>query len=297
VVLLNDTQQDQLKQITARLRQLRQEKAIRLEEIAARTRIRPAVLQALDEERFEDLPEPVYVQGFIRRYADALGIDGAALAQSFPIGFTPLQLQETQNNTDKRPNIYIPLIVPYILLIAGASFGLFYVLNSHHTANSRNQTQITSTSSEHRTASIPLASTSNTTQLFSVNPTVSLATENPSDVEVTLKLQDKSWVRVKSDGKTVFEGILNKGEQKTWTAKKDLTVRSGNAGAVLVSENKSELKPLGSLGGVKQVTYTLKNEQATGGASPHVGGSRHDKGSPNPKLNKQQGKKQGAIRR
>ncbi|WP_310834505.1 helix-turn-helix domain-containing protein [Aetokthonos hydrillicola] len=270
MVLLDKTQQEQLKEIVAQLRQIRQEKAMRIEEIAANTRIRPAFLQALDEERFEDLPEPVYVQGFIRRYGDAVGIDGSALAQRFAITFTPPELHQDQQNTDKRPNIYIPLIIPYILVLAGAIFGLFYILNPHSTVESRNQKQFSPSASKPKTLSTPLASAINTgqksTQLFSATPTptASPATQNASSVEVTLKLQDKSWVRIKSDGKTVFEGILNKGEQKTWTAQKDLTIRSGNAGAVLVSENKQEPKPLGAVGGVKQVTYSVKREQGAG---------------------------------
>jgi hypothetical protein len=73
---------------------------------------------------------------------------------------------------------------------------------------------------------------------------------------VTVELQGESWVRVKADGKTMFVGTLNKGERKTWTANKKLTIRSGNAGAVLVSANKSEQKPLGDLGRAKTVTFT-----------------------------------------
>ena len=76
------------------------------------------------------------------------------------------------------------------------------------------------------------------------------------NVEVTLELQDTSWLRVKVDGNTEFEGDLTKGERRTWTAKKELTVRSGNAGAVLISVNKQPATPLGDQGAVKEVTFT-----------------------------------------
>jgi cytoskeleton protein RodZ len=39
----------------------------------------------MDEGKFERLPEPVFVQGFIRRYGDAVGLDGKQLALEFVV--------------------------------------------------------------------------------------------------------------------------------------------------------------------------------------------------------------------
>ena len=274
--LLNEAQEEQLKEIVAHLRQVRQEKSIRIDEIAAHTRIRPAFIQALEEGRFEELPEPVYVQGFIRHYGDAVGLDGAALAQTFATIFSPPKPEEHQENLSKKPNIYIPLAVPYILLLAMAAFGLFYILNPRRTADSHGQSQLSPSAAKQKTVptsvtSLPVASTPRQTIstkktvptpvaslpiASTPTPTVSPTTATASIVEVAIELQDKSWLQVKVDGKTAFVGTLNKGERRTWTAKKELTIRSGNAGAILVSENKKEPKPLGSLESVKQVTFT-----------------------------------------
>lgn len=92
--------------------------------------------------------------------------------------------------------------------------------------------------------------------LTTITPTPSPQEATTTPVEVTLELQDKSWLRVKVDGKTEFEGELKKGDKKTWTAKKEVMVRSGNAGAVLISTNKKQPAPLGSMGSIKQVTFT-----------------------------------------
>ncbi len=57
---------------------LRRERSLRnipLEEISQRTRISMKVLQALEEERWEDLPAEVYVRGFLRTYSRYLGLD------------------------------------------------------------------------------------------------------------------------------------------------------------------------------------------------------------------------------
>ncbi|UBF26565.1 DUF4115 domain-containing protein [Kovacikia minuta CCNUW1] len=97
-------QREKLKSIADYLRQERQEKAISLEEIAVKTFIPLRLLQALDTGHVDRLPEPVFVQGFIRRYADALGLDGWALAKSFPTESTPTEPEPVELTTPAPPS-------------------------------------------------------------------------------------------------------------------------------------------------------------------------------------------------
>jgi cytoskeletal protein RodZ len=137
VTFLNEAQVEQLKEISTHLRQVRQEKSIRIEEIAAQTMIRAGVLEALEQERFEELPEPIFLQGFIRRYGDALGLDGNAISH---ILITNVVRQDSKNaykkNSDSKRNTYIPLLLTYLLLLIGASAGLLHTLNPRLTAES-----------------------------------------------------------------------------------------------------------------------------------------------------------------
>jgi cytoskeletal protein RodZ len=284
VTSFNEAQQEQLKEIGAYLRQIRQDKSVRIEQITAQTLIRQAFLEALEEGRYEDLPEPIFVQGFIRRYGDALGLDGVALAKNFAINFFLLDSGNDGKKAQKNSSLHIPLAVPYVVLLTAASFILFFRLNPKSPADSVAHNQKPKASPQTTVASsptlspftTPVATTSSPASLatpttIASSPTLSpfttptTTTSSPeaspstlatSPVEVTVELQGESWVRVKADGKTMFVGTLNKGERKTWTANKKLTIRSGNAGAVLVSANKSEQKPLGDLGRAKTVTFT-----------------------------------------
>ncbi|MEH2312422.1 MAG: helix-turn-helix domain-containing protein [Nostoc sp.] len=129
MTLLNQAQVEQLKEITTHLRQVRQEKSIRIEEIAAQTLIRAGILQALEEERFEELPEPIFVQGFIRRYGDALGLDGNALSHTLISNVVCQDFNNDHKDSDNKLNTYIPLVVTYIILLVAASAGLLYTLN------------------------------------------------------------------------------------------------------------------------------------------------------------------------
>lgn len=247
----NDAQREQLKEIGAYLRQVRQEKSIRIEEITAKTLIRQAFLEALEEGRYQDLPEPIFVQGFIRRYGDALGVDGTALAKNFAINFFLFDSEnENKNkNSNQQSNIHIPLAVPYVLVLGVALFTLFFRLSPQNPAESVATSKSKASASPEKTVSNSIAPIASSVQTPSPTSTV-------SPVEVSIELQGESWLRVKADGKTTFEGTLNKGERKTWTANKQLTILSGNAGVVLVSANQKEQKPLGNLGSIREVTFT-----------------------------------------
>lgn len=55
----------------------------RLEDLAPQLHIRQAFLEAIENGRYELLPGPVYAQGFVRAYAESLGLDGDAVAARF----------------------------------------------------------------------------------------------------------------------------------------------------------------------------------------------------------------------
>lgn len=61
------------------LRARRLELGISLQDVAARTRVRRTYLSALENDRFDLIPGEVYVVGFLRIYADDLGLPFASL--------------------------------------------------------------------------------------------------------------------------------------------------------------------------------------------------------------------------
>lgn len=68
-----------MKSLGAFLRQKRQESGISLEQISADTRISMNMLLAIEEGKVEQLPAPVLVKGFLRAYADGIGLDPEAV--------------------------------------------------------------------------------------------------------------------------------------------------------------------------------------------------------------------------
>ena len=58
------------------LREARLRQSLELTEVERATKIRPKYLRALEDEQFELLPAQTYVKGFLRTYAEFLGLDG-----------------------------------------------------------------------------------------------------------------------------------------------------------------------------------------------------------------------------
>jgi cytoskeletal protein RodZ len=58
------------------LREARLRQGIEYPDIERVTKIRPKYLRALEDESFETLPAQTYVKGFLRTYAEFLGLDG-----------------------------------------------------------------------------------------------------------------------------------------------------------------------------------------------------------------------------
>src|SRR4051812_29009487 len=65
------------------LRKARTERGVELSEVERATKIRAKFLQAMEEDRWEALPAPVYARGFLDIYARYLGLDQKALLDKY----------------------------------------------------------------------------------------------------------------------------------------------------------------------------------------------------------------------
>jgi cytoskeleton protein RodZ len=74
--------------IGSSLREARMRQGLDFPELEERTKIRPKYLRALEDERFDLLPAPTYVRGFLRSYAEVLGLDGQPFVDEYNSRFT-----------------------------------------------------------------------------------------------------------------------------------------------------------------------------------------------------------------
>ncbi|NEQ30569.1 MAG: helix-turn-helix domain-containing protein [Leptolyngbya sp. SIO4C5] len=281
---LDSDQLEQLQEVGTYLRQVRHELSQSTEEIATRIFIRPSLLRAIEEADPDPLPEPVFIRGFIRRYGDALGLDGTELSKNFSVRTAmaystatappaayiakPLPPEPVATTTMDEPPAPPPsrrrsespnpgpllAIGAFVLVIIGAVVLLPNLLRSPTDAPE------------------PPPEAVNPEPIDPVTPEPEVAPESADDAEsaapastapvsVSVDLSGDSWMRVIVDGQSQFEGLLSEGSQETWEGQQEITVTAGNAGAVALSVNGQEATPIGNLGQVETVTYTPDSGQ------------------------------------
>ncbi len=234
-----------LQNIGCSLRQLRQEHSLSIEEVAERTRIQPRLLRALEEGQMDVLPEPVYIQGMIKKYGESLGVNALELAKSVPadqMQIVPLKSNRWDgfNRPQVRP---VHLYLSYIFMLLAAISALSHSLNN----------SVQSWEAAQRPAADTKLAAVKSTETVEEQPTVAAAVNEPLELEISAKTT--SWVKVVVDGKPAFEGRLNAGNAKTWTAKRELILTTGNAGGLVVTKNNTQLPDLGALGEKREVKF------------------------------------------
>jgi hypothetical protein len=110
------------------LREARLRQQLDFPELEQQTKIRSKYLKALEAEEFDVLPAPTYVKGFLRNYADALGLEGQLYVDEYNSRFVtgdedvPLRPRDYQ----RRPQTLGPRFeTRAVLLVVGAIAVIF----------------------------------------------------------------------------------------------------------------------------------------------------------------------------
>ncbi len=74
--------------VSLMLRQAREDRGLSLEDVARTTRIPLSTLTAIEDGDRTGLPAPIYVRGFVRAFARAVGVDPEEAVRALP-GMTP----------------------------------------------------------------------------------------------------------------------------------------------------------------------------------------------------------------
>jgi hypothetical protein len=87
------------------LREARLRQGLDFPEIEQATKIRGKYLRALEDEQFDVLPAQTYVKGFLRSYADYLGLDGQLYVDEFNSRYVRGEFEEEEEQQAYRPRV------------------------------------------------------------------------------------------------------------------------------------------------------------------------------------------------
>ena len=126
----------------AAIRDMREAHGKSLSEVSSTLRVRQTYLEAIEEGRFEDLPGATYASGFVRAYADYLGLDVPEVMRRY----RDIQSGKPAYAAATPPTPVVEGRMPsgFILFVAGllalGAYGTWYYLTLH----GRDATQVVS---------------------------------------------------------------------------------------------------------------------------------------------------------
>lgn len=264
----------------ATFRKAREESGLTLDKIAAETRISSRFLTAIENEDFHLLPGGVFNRGFIRSYAERIGLDqDQALADYDRLSVAVEEPAEGLRNVEREStrrterNLYPIAAGILLVLIAG-----FYVMNRNAGEGSGDEPDspaaLEQTAAPINNPTAPVNSTAVPVEVtaapdplpLAAAPSVSApapATPAPAAGPATLVLdvdiKDVSWVKITADGNVLLSDNLSPGDTRRFTAVSSITVSLGNAGGTGLKINGREIAPLGQAGQVRVLTITPEN--------------------------------------
>lgn len=257
---IEEQQLQKLLELGSQLAALRQEKGLSINEVVLTTRIPGRLLTAIEAGDLSSLPEPVYIQGLIRQFANALSLNGVELASSFPTGspklvFKPRYGYRNRVFLELRP---FHLYLLYIFVIVCSVTGLSQSLTQNIEAKGNdNEPRLQ--------ASTDMSDKKSPTKMVTVRPMVTLVSDRTDAknnlVQVRIFVNSQAWIRVVADSKTKFEGVLTQGSQRDWEATGELIVKTNNAGGVVMKVNQEEPKQMGKPGRSGEIRIASKNLQ------------------------------------
>ncbi|MGP1385507.1 MAG: helix-turn-helix domain-containing protein [Thainema sp.] len=265
---LQDIQVEQFKEIAAKLRETRETQGLSIEQLSTKTLIQRRLLYAIEAADIEQLPEMVYVRGFVKRYAEALGLDGQGIVDVLPVEGTSHSMKPSWKELPAAQLRPLHLYLLYIVVIALAVGGLSHFLRQVESPTVANNSSSPTTAPAEvipdpapQTSEVENTATNSNGEQPAATATDAENSDQPNEstvsgpIRVEVKLTAQSWMRITVDGTTEFEGVLQAGDERTWTAKEELTLRAGNAGGVMVAYNNGDAEPLGEPGSVEEITY------------------------------------------
>ena len=272
------------------LEQQRKERGLSLEEVEQATKIRKRYLTGLEREDYAMLPDAVYARGFLKTYANYLGLDGEALSRQLKSGRKPRRERGINYNTRSESDFEKPLITPSglrgtqkrkistsavvtlivaVLALAVVIGALYFVGRGVQASKEGNppsgetpprQEQQNVAKREKAPEEVPGKEAAAGSKAGDGDkPAGAQRSVPPDKLQVLVNVRERpSWILIRTDGTAAYEQVAQPGFSKTFEAEQRLYIKSGDAGAVTVKINGQDAGPLGGAGEIVARNYTLK---------------------------------------
>lgn len=243
--------------IGSQLRAAREEKGLSIPEVSAKLRISKRYIQALEDENFLMIPSLVYAKGFLKAYAEFLGLDAKAMVSGLVERYQVKKEELRPAEPKKKPPYKLPYNLPsiriginpvhvvYVILVVVFLLLIGFELSSgrkHGEALTENI--VTPEAAAVKPAVEP-------PKKMAVPPAQNSVDNRPG---VRIEAVSNVWVQVDSDGQVVYDSQLAKAHWIVFRGK-EVRVRTNDAASVRVYLNGRNMGLLGAKGEQADAVY------------------------------------------
>jgi transcriptional regulator with XRE-family HTH domain len=263
------------------LREAREQLGLTLDQVERSTRIRKVRLEALEAGDFASLPSQVQVQGFLRNYADFLGLDHEHILdlyreqEGLPQKQSIRRAQATPTSSispkPRRFRLYGDQVITGIMALAVIAI---LVWGTNRIFSGVDQTGVPQDLEEPTALASPTEMPTSTPQLAGMGelpPEATLDTGPPPTATLTLGLVDSieleiiaeqsAFLQVLVDGEEEYQGRLLEGESLNVRGEERVEVITGNARGLRVRFNGQDQGYLGDVNQVITRIWTIRGIQ------------------------------------
>lgn len=224
------------------LKRERELKKISLRELSKNTRVREYLLKAIEEDRHELLPSPIYIRGFLSAYAKYVRIDPHDVLLLYERSLKGEEIIPSEVKSKRkvlRKAIWNRKPIWMVSGVIAISLLIYYFLHPYLSGIPNKQ--------EVREA-LPILPTTQT-------PEVSPAVEGkPFSLE--LKAIEETWVQIQVNGQSQAEAFFKPGEGSSYQATNRIELLIGNAGGLDMVFNGRMMERFGKSGEVITLVFT-----------------------------------------
>jgi cytoskeleton protein RodZ len=217
------------------------------------TKIRSRLLDSLENGRYDDLPNPAYVKGYIQSYARYLEIPAEPLLAQFKREYGQHRTPESPTDRYLRMSpaelrsLPADEVVPeraaahaiprnVVIAVAVGSVVLLLIICGISRSCSSSPTTTLPEPAGGSAASTAVAASPGATVPPEPTTTVTPVADT-FKLRVTVRSGQASWMQVTVDGLKAFEGTLADGESREWLVSKGAIVKAGRPDVVTVTKD------------------------------------------------------------
>ncbi|KAB2975165.1 DUF4115 domain-containing protein [Streptomyces sp. SS1-1] len=265
----DDESDDSRPSIGHALRQARLDAGLTVDDVSTATRVRIAIVQAIEADNFAPCGGDVYARGHIRTLAKAVHLDPAPLLAQYdashggrpaPTPAAPLFEAERIRPERRGPNWTAAMVAAIVAVVGFVGFTAFK--GGEDEGGKSAVAEGGSTPSADKSTPTPKADKPKDPKPEPSDSAIAAVPQDKVTVQVSAA-DGRSWVAAKDhNGRLLFDGLLKRGDSKTFQDSEKINLVLGDAGAIDLYVNGKKIEDDWQPGAVERLTYTKGDPQA-----------------------------------